>query len=62
MSNDAHHCSAPEPGGRGLSEAVRRALADAGLSSEQISYINAHGTGTEANYKAECKAIRKVFG
>jgi 3-oxoacyl-[acyl-carrier-protein] synthase II len=62
MSNDAHHCSAPEPGGRGLSEAVRRALADAGLSPEQISYINAHGTGTEANDKAECKAIRKVFG
>ena len=62
MSNDAHHCSAPEPGGRGLTEAMRRALADAGLSPEQISYINAHGTGTEANDKAECKAIRKVFG
>ena len=62
MSNDAHHCSAPEPGGRGLAEAMRRALADAGLLPEQISYINAHGTGTEANDKAECKAIRKVFG
>ncbi|MFM2295696.1 MAG: hypothetical protein RLZZ350_2109 [Verrucomicrobiota bacterium] len=62
MSNDAHHCSAPEPSGRGLSEAMRRALADAGLLPEQISYINAHGTGTEANDKAECKAIRKVFG
>ena len=62
MSNDAHHCSAPEPGGRGLAEAMRRAPADAGLSPEQISYINAHGTGTEANDKAECKALRKVFG
>jgi 3-oxoacyl-[acyl-carrier-protein] synthase II len=62
MSNDAYHCSAPEPSGRGLSEAMRRALADASLSPEQISYINAHGTGTEANDKAECKAIRKVFG
>lgn len=62
MSNDAHHCSAPEPGGRGLAEAMRRALADAALSPEQVSYINAHGTGTEANDKAECKAIRKVFG
>jgi 3-oxoacyl-[acyl-carrier-protein] synthase II len=62
MSNDAHHCSAPEPGGRGLAEAIRRALADAGLSPDQVSYINAHGTGTEANDKAECKAIRKVFG
>ena len=62
MSNDAHHCSAPEPGGRGLAEAMSRALSDAGLSPGQISYINAHGTGTEANDKAECKAIRKIFG
>ena len=62
LSNDAHHCSAPEPGGRGLAQAMRRALADAGLAPGQISYINAHGTGTEANDKAECKAIRKVFG
>jgi len=61
-SNDAYHCSAPEPGGRGLAEAMRRALADAGLAPEQISYVNAHGTGTEANDKAECKALRKVFG
>jgi 3-oxoacyl-[acyl-carrier-protein] synthase II len=62
LSNDAFHCSAPEPGGRGLAEAMRRALTDAGLPAEQISYLNAHGTGTEANDKAECKAIRKVFG
>jgi 3-oxoacyl-[acyl-carrier-protein] synthase II len=62
MSNDAHHCSAPEPGGRGLSEAIRRALADAELTPEQIAYVNAHGTGTEANDKAECRALRKVFG
>ena len=62
MSNDAYHCSAPEPAGRGLAEAMKRALHDAGLSPEQITYINAHGTGTEANDKAECKALRKVFG
>jgi len=62
MSNDAFHCSAPEPGGRGLATAMQRALADAGLSPEQISYINAHGTGTESNDKAEAKAVRKVFG
>jgi len=62
MSNDAYHCSAPEPAGRGLAEAMKRALQDAGLSPEQITYINAHGTGTEANDKAECRAIRKVFG
>jgi len=62
MSNDAYHCSAPEPAGRGLAEAMKRALRDAGLSPEQITYVNAHGTGTEANDKAECKALRKVFG
>lgn len=62
MSNDAHHCSAPEPGGRGLTEAMRRAFADAGISPEQVSYLNAHGTGTDANDKAECRAIRKAFG
>lgn len=61
MSNDAYHRSAPEPAGRGLARAMQRALADAGLAPEQISYINAHGTGTEANDKAETKAIRKVF-
>ena len=62
MSNDVYHCSAPEPAGSGLASAMKRALANAGLTAEQISYINAHGTGTEANDKAETKAIRKVFG
>jgi 3-oxoacyl-[acyl-carrier-protein] synthase II len=62
MSNDAFHCSAPEPAGRGLTAAMKGALGDARLLPEQISYINAHGTGTEANDKAEAKAVRKVFG
>lgn len=62
MSNDAYHCSSPEPTGRGLALAMRRALEDAGAEPEQISYINAHGTGTEANDKAETRAIRRVFG
>ncbi len=62
MSNDAYHCSSPEPTGRGLAAAMQRALEDAGLAPDQISYINAHGTGTEANDKAETRAIRKVFG
>ena len=62
LSNDAHHCSAPEPGGRGLAVAMRRALADAALTPDQITYLNAHGTGTEANDRAECKSIHKVFG
>jgi len=62
LSNDAYHCSSPEPTGRGLALAMQRALEHAGLGPEQISYINAHGTGTEANDKAETRAIRKVFG
>lgn len=62
MSNDAFHCSAPEPAGRGLAAAMERALGDAKLLPEHISYINAHGTGTEANDKAETKAVRKIFG
>ncbi len=62
MSNDAYHCSAPDPGGRGLAAAMRRALRDAQLVPEHVAYINAHGTGTEANDKAECKALLKVFG
>lgn len=62
MSNDAYHPSAPEPSGRGLASAIRRALADAGLEPSAICYVNAHGTGTEANDKAEVRAMRKVFG
>jgi 3-oxoacyl-[acyl-carrier-protein] synthase II len=62
MSNGAYHCSAPEPAGRGLAAAMNRALSDACLAPEQFTYINAHGTGTEANDKSETKAIRKVFG
>ncbi len=61
-SNDAHHCSAPDPSGQGQSLAVLRALENAGLARESVAYINAHGTGTLANDKAETKAIRRVFG
>jgi 3-oxoacyl-[acyl-carrier-protein] synthase II len=62
LSNDAYHCTAPDPSGAGQALAMERALKDAGVSPSSITYINAHGTGTEANDKAETKAIRKVFG
>jgi len=62
LSNDAHHCTAPDPSGAGQALSMERALHDAGASPSSIAYINAHGTGTEANDKAETKAIRKVFG
>jgi 3-oxoacyl-[acyl-carrier-protein] synthase II len=61
-SNDAHHCSAPDPSGQGQALAILRALRHAGLTPDRIGYINAHGTGTPANDKAETRAIRKVFG
>jgi len=61
-SNDAYHCSAPDPQGRGAVLAIRRALADGGLGPEAIGYVNAHGTGTESNDKAESRALRAVFG
>lgn len=61
-SNDAYHCSSPDPSGAGQSLAVVRALEDAGIDRERVSYVNAHGTGTPANDKAETKTIRRVFG
>lgn len=59
---DAHHVSAPQPEGRGLAQAMRRALDDAGLAPTAVDYINAHGTGTADNDPAEAKAIVAVFG
>jgi 3-oxoacyl-[acyl-carrier-protein] synthase II len=62
MSNDAYHCSAPDPSGRGQATAMRTACMRAGIPPEKIPYVNAHGTGTAANDKAETKAVVRVFG
>jgi len=62
MTADAHHITAPAPGGDGGARAMQAALADAGLRPEDIDYINAHGTSTPANDKAETEAIQRVFG
>jgi len=62
LSNDAVHCTAPDPSGAGQALAMERALADAGIAASLVSYVNAHGTGTEANDKTESRAIKKVFG
>lgn len=59
---DAHHVTAPAPGGTGAAACIRLALADAGLSPADIDYINAHGTSTPLNDKAETAAIKQVFG
>jgi 3-oxoacyl-[acyl-carrier-protein] synthase II len=59
---DAHHITQPDPEGRGLSLAMRRAMANSGVAPEEVDYINAHGTSTPYNDKFETLAIKKVFG
>ncbi|HMK63357.1 MAG TPA: beta-ketoacyl-ACP synthase II [Acidimicrobiales bacterium] len=59
---DAHHITAPAPGGAGAASCMELALADAELSPEAVGHINAHGTSTPLNDLAEAQAILKVFG
>ena len=61
-SSDAHHITAPEPEGNGAARAIERALEDAGITPEDVDYINAHGTSTEFNDRAETLAIKKALG
>src|SRR5579864_1945054 len=62
LSCDAHHMTAAHPEGDGAVRAMSRALADAGLAPEQVSYISAHGTGTPTNDRLEAIAVGRVFG
>ena len=61
-SNDAYHCSAPDPSACGMIAAMERACIHANISKSDIAYVNAHGTGTEANDKTESRGMIKVFG
>jgi 3-oxoacyl-[acyl-carrier-protein] synthase II len=62
MTCDAYHMTSPVPGGEGAARAIQLAMKDGGLSPEQVSYINAHGTSTPANDVTETKAIKKALG
>ncbi|SEK59440.1 3-oxoacyl-[acyl-carrier-protein] synthase II [Chitinophaga rupis] len=59
---DAHHITAPHPEGLGAMNVMRLALEDAGMSNQDIDYINVHGTSTPLGDVAEVKAIQQVFG
>ena len=61
-TSDAHHITAPEPGGMGAVACMELALEDAGLAASDVAHINAHGTSTPLNDLAEARAITKVFG
>ncbi|AYV65491.1 beta-ketoacyl-[acyl-carrier-protein] synthase II [Niallia circulans] len=61
-TGDAYHITSPAPGGEGGARAMKMAINDAGLTPEDVSYINAHGTSTAYNDKFETMAVKEVFG
>jgi 3-oxoacyl-[acyl-carrier-protein] synthase II len=61
-SSDAYHIAAPDPTGRGASNAMKWAIDDAQIAPDKIDYINTHGSSTPANDSTETLAIKKVFG
>jgi 3-oxoacyl-[acyl-carrier-protein] synthase II len=61
-ASEAYHPVAPEPHGAGAFIAMERALRSGGLSADEVDYVNAHGTATEANDIVETRAIKRLFG
>ncbi|MEB3181336.1 MAG: beta-ketoacyl-ACP synthase II [Nostocaceae cyanobacterium] len=62
MTCDAYHITSPVPGGAGAARSMQLAMKDGGISPEQVSYINAHGTSTPANDSTETSAIKTALG
>ena len=62
MSGDAHHVTAPPEDGNGALRVMQSAIAQAGISADQVDYVNAHGTSTPFNDRIETKAIKRCFG
>ena len=61
-TDDAYHITSPIPGGEGGAKAMELAIKDAGITPEDVTYINAHGTSTKYNDHFETQAIKSVFG
>ena len=61
-NSDAFHMTSPDPEGMGMSRVIVKALETANMSTDQVDYINAHGTATKINDQMETKAIKRVFG
>lgn len=62
LACDAHHITRPHPEGEGSVQAMRRAIEASGLTPADVDFVNAHGTGTDANDKIEALVLHKVFG
>lgn len=61
-SSDAYHMTTPTPSGKGLTQAVKKALSDANIEPTEIGYINAHGTATSLNDRLESTVYGNIFG